>query len=100
MAKEVLSVFQDGRAIVVVLPSYSYHQDDIVYGQVLVRVEKLASDLFVTHECGVVEKNKHASCPCVEAAINAYLTVTQETYEDVVLEEKKIILAPDMKQLS
>ncbi|MCM3716275.1 hypothetical protein M3202_19715 [Alkalihalobacillus oceani] len=64
--------------------------------RVIVQVEKLANDLFVTHECPV--NCMQASLPCwhTQKALQLYLSITNERYEDIVYENRRVLLSPNM----
>ncbi|WP_026701629.1 hypothetical protein [Salibacterium aidingense] len=94
---EGISIYQDGSGLIIVLPSFTIIHGHHTFGHILVRIEKLADDLFVTHECPLMQRGD--SCDCVKPALDIYLHQTQEAYEDVILEQRKVKLKPTMTQL-
>lgn len=101
MEKSIESVFQDDDAYVYVLSSHllSETSGGVNYGHVLVRLEHLAGDLFVTHECEIMKKYPDVPCNCIKSVINNFISRTNLTYEDLIIEQKKVILRPHFIQL-
>lgn len=91
--REVISIYEEGSTMFVVLPSFP---ENGYGGRIIVKMEKLGDDLFVTHECDVTAKGPLIPCGCVEAAVNAYLEHTNDVYDDIVLEHHRVVLTPEM----
>lgn len=90
----VLSIFQDGNALIFVLPSQSYEG----HGRVLIRVEVIDRKLVITHLCTVKKIDSNLECQCTKTAIKNYLKINPwAIYDEIVQECEPIALQPNWK---